>query len=82
MAGSYQHCIGWVCPDDGEKSGPTDAELLTAPFDFTCVENMGDAYEACEMMVDMIRFLANGDARRIKNAQEAYYRKVRSRYVR
>lgn len=46
-------------------------------FQFDLIENLGDAHEACEMTFWMIGFLANGDAARIAEAEEAYYRHCR-----
>jgi hypothetical protein len=60
MAGSYKHCV----TDDGK--------FLAEDFD-GMIENLGDAYEACEEMVFMIDFLANGDRSRIDEASEAFY---------
>jgi hypothetical protein len=60
MAGSYKHCI---TPEGKFRSE-----------DFTdMIENLSDAYEACEEMVFMIDFLADGDSCRIENALEAFY---------
>lgn len=42
-------------------------------FTFDFIENLGDAREACEQMVYMIRWLARGDGDRIKAAEDAYY---------
>jgi hypothetical protein len=57
MAGSYKHCI--------------DEE--TGEFRFDLIENLGDAHEACEMMVFMIKFIAHGNKAEIDLAQKAYY---------
>lgn len=60
MAGSYKHCTN--------KDGSFRAD------DFTdSIENLGDAWEACEEMHFMINFLANGDHGRIAEALEAFY---------
>jgi hypothetical protein len=64
MAGSYKHCSS----DDGS-------------FRFELIENLRDAHEACEMMHFMISYLAGTDpliqARRINEAQEAYFESKR-----
>lgn len=59
MAGSYQHCI-----DDNGKFREDDFTDM--------IENLGDAYEACEEMVFMINFLAEGDRKRIQVAEVAF----------
>lgn len=51
---------GHCCKDDGS-------------FWFDLIENLGDAYEACEQMHWMINHLTNGDQRLIKLTVEAYY---------
>ena len=45
-------------------------------FSFDLIENMGDAWEACEMMFFMIGWLAHGDQGQIKAAEQAYYNSV------
>lgn len=61
MAGSYKHCT--------KKDGS-----FVASEDFTSmIENLSDAYEACEMMHFMIGFLASKDADRIQEAEEAFF---------
>ena len=65
MAGSYHHCID-------EKTGEFVGE------DFTnMIDNLGDAYEACEQMVFMINFLANGDKKLIEKALKSFYKCVK-----
>lgn len=49
-------------------------------FWFELIENMGDAHEACEMMFWMIGYLADGNGRLIKKAENAYYASVRKQY--
>jgi hypothetical protein len=64
MAGSYEHC----CREDGSWIDE----------DFTgMIENLGDAWEACEHMHFMIQHLANGDRAKIQEASDAYYAKLR-----
>lgn len=46
-------------------------------FQFDLIENMGDAYEACEMLFFMVGYLADQSRERIHQAEEAYYRKAR-----
>lgn len=62
MAGSYQH----VTNDDGTFRG--DDRF------YGMIENLGDAYEAIEHMHFMIRHLAGGDAAKISEASDAFYR--------
>ncbi len=65
MAGSYKHC----CKDDGSFNDD----------DFTSmIENLGDAWEACEEMHWMINYLASGEQNRIEEALDAYYASKRS----
>ena len=53
MAGSYRHC--------------TTKDNATAPdFTFELIDNMGDAYEACEEMWHVIQVLAGGDQTEIE----------------
>ena len=42
-------------------------------FDFKLIENLGDAFEACEQMYWMIDYLAGGDRKKIKEAENAWY---------
>lgn len=56
MAGSYMHVTG----KNGEFRG------------LDLIDNPGDAREALEQMHGMIRWLAAGDAARIKEAQDRY----------
>ncbi len=42
------------------------------------IENLGDAHEALGMMFFMIAHLSNGDQRKIKAAENAYYSSLRS----
>ncbi len=44
-------------------------------FTFDLIENMGDAYETCEMMFWMINHLADGDKTKIDKAENAYYKR-------
>jgi hypothetical protein len=60
VAGSYHHCT----KDDGSWIGEDFPNM---------VENLGDAWEACEMMHWMIGYLASGDHSRIAAAAAAYY---------
>lgn len=64
VAGSYKHCI----TDDGKFVGEGFEGMI---------ENLGDAYEACEEMVFMINFLANEDKQKIEEALQAFYRRSR-----
>ena len=66
MAGSYRH----VCNEDGS--------FRTNDFN-DMIENLGDAYEACEEMHFMISYLSGGDQNKIKEANEAFYAKERER---
>lgn len=62
MAGSYNHCINEETLDLlpwGELEG--------------MIENMGDAGEAIEEMVFMIKWLAKGDKALIEQALKAFY---------
>jgi len=72
MAGSYLHCCKWP---EGLEDVWTDAETLTVlahgVFDFSSIENLGDAHEACEEMFAMIQHLTGGDAGRIKAAMDS-----------
>lgn len=63
MAGSYSHCT----EDDGSFKGEGFTDMI---------ENLGDAYEACEMMHWMINYLAE-DKEQIADAAEEYYRYLR-----
>lgn len=45
-------------------------------FDFSCIENLGDAEEACEMMVWMIQYLGQTPAT-IAAAEASYYARRR-----
>lgn len=53
-------------------------------FRFYTIENMGDAYEACEMMYFMVKFLAIDDREsalpeeRIAQAEAAYFQHKRN----
>ena len=60
MAGSYKHCTNHV------------GEFIGSDF-HNLIENLGDAYEACEMMHWMIRYLAEGDPSRISQAEREYF---------
>lgn len=62
MAGSYHHCKGKSVRD----------------FNFETIENLGDAYEACEEMFWMIYFLANGDKKKIQEASDNFYKMKRA----
>jgi len=42
-------------------------------FRFNLIENFRDAYEACEMMHWMIRYLSWGNPRLIQEAAEMYF---------
>ena len=46
-------------------------------FWFDLIENMGDAHEACQQMFWMIRYLSDGDEKKIKAAEAAYYKLCR-----
>ena len=72
MAGSYNHC----CKDDGTFIGydEDDDDAFT-----DMIENLGDAYEACEEMHWMINYLAGGEKEKIKQASEAFYAYARRR---
>ena len=61
MAGSYNHCTS----EDGGFIGEEFTSMI---------ENLGDAYEACEEMHYMIRYLADGDPVKIIQAKEAFYK--------
>lgn len=64
MAGSYRHCVD------------NDGNFLDV--DFTdMIENLGDAYEACEMMVWMIKYLAEESEAKIQEAEKAFYTRVK-----
>jgi len=65
MAGSYKHCV----TDSGE--------LLEWSQFVDMIENLGDAFEAVEEMHWMIRYLANGDQAKIKEALDAFYKNKR-----
>ncbi len=67
MAGSYEHCT----KKDGSFIGGDGASAEGAFVDM--IENLGDAYEACEHMHWMIHYLANGDQKKIREASVAYY---------
>lgn len=58
MAGSYGHVVN----DKGQFIG---AELL---------ENVGDMQEAAEEMYGMIWYLANGDPKKVAEAEKNYKR--------
>ncbi len=58
MAGSWQHCTN-------KKDGS---------FEFDSIENLRDAYEACEEMHFMIRFLSKHDKEKIKEANDAFWK--------
>jgi len=64
MAGSYRHCTN----DDGSFRSEDFSDLI---------ENLGDAYEACEMMHWMIGYLAGGDKQKIEDAEHAFYTRTR-----
>lgn len=67
VAGSYKH----VCKKNGKFRDDFD--------DFAgMIENLGDAYEACEMMHFMIGHLAEADRKKIRAAESAFYRMKRS----
>lgn len=57
MAGSYLHCCN------------TDGTFRTESF-YDLIENLGDAYEACEEMYWMIDCLAHGDRKMIEAARK------------
>lgn len=59
MAGSYKH----VTKPDGSFNAEDFGEMI---------ENLGDAYEACEEMHFMVSFLAGGDRERIAEAHAAF----------
>ena len=48
-------------------------EAEDGTFSFELIENMGDAYEACEHMFFMIRYLAGEDQAKIDVAKDAFY---------
>lgn len=60
MAGSYKHCIR------------EDYSFNSEGF-HDLIENLGDAYEACEQMVWLIWYLSGSDKNRIKEAIDKYY---------
>lgn len=64
MAGSYRHCT--------KKDGSFIGEDFTG-----MIENLGDAWEACEMMHHMIGTLSGGNKKKIKAAEEAFFRHAR-----
>jgi hypothetical protein len=65
MAGSYKHC----CKADGSfRNDGSFTDLI---------ENLGDAWEACEMMHWMINFLSGGDPEKIEVAEKEYYKALR-----
>lgn len=66
MAGSYKHC----CKEDGTFIGEDFTEMI---------ENLSDAYEACEMMHWMIDYLSCGNPEKISEAQKAYFGKLESK---
>ncbi len=73
MAGSYAHCCKF--PDDYEESEDYNVSFDEATnnateFEFDTIENLGDAYEACEEMFGMVRFLSGGDPVRIQAARD------------
>ena len=59
MAGGYFHCVD-------ENGLLLEPDLLS-----DSIENLGDAYEAIEELCYMIWYLANGDTKKIEQAQEA-----------
>lgn len=63
MAGSYRH----VCKEDGSFIEEEFTQLI---------ENLGDAWEACEMMHHMIGYLAQGNVIKIKKAEQAYHHSI------
>jgi hypothetical protein len=62
MAGSYKHCI------------KEDYSFNADDF-HNMIENLGDAYEACEEMVWLIWYLSGGNKEKIEEAISAYYAK-------
>jgi len=66
MAGSYKHCV----KTNGKfnENGFTDM-----------IENLGDAYEACEQMYYMIHYLTNGDKKKIEEAINKSYDIMRTK---
>lgn len=68
MAGSYKHC----CAAEWDRDGDIGV------FSFDGIENMGDAYEACEEMHWMIWYLAGGDKKKIEEANAKFYKRVPS----
>ena len=66
MAGSYDH----VTHDDGS--------FRRDPDDFSnMIENIGDAFEACEQMHWMINYLTAGNRVQINHSVAAYYKHCR-----
>lgn len=65
MAGSFKHCVDDNYNFLGEK------HLL---------DDMGDAYEACEQMVFMIRYLSGADKNKINAAVDAFYQSKNPKY--
>lgn len=62
MAGSFNHCVDYV---DGKL-------ILRNPITGS-LDHLGDASEAIEEMFHMIMHLSQGDLKKIKEAQDAYY---------
>lgn len=60
MAGSWGHIING------------DGGFIAADEFPDMIENLGDAYEACEQCYGMVMFLANGDPAKIEEARERY----------
>lgn len=76
MAGSYEHCARVDHPDLEHES--TDLEVYSSEeFSFDLIDNMRDAYQACEHMFAMIRILSDGNAMRIKDASDRYHARLR-----
>ena len=81
MAGSYLHC----CSQEVivKTVGFETDEHYLGPFDFSLIENMDDAHEACDMMHHMIQTLASlyaevvpeatTPAKVIRHAANTYY---------
>jgi hypothetical protein len=65
MAGSYSHL--------------RDAQ--TGQFRFDLIENLGDAYEACEECFFLIAYLTGNDQGRIEEAVTYYYQACRGEVV-
>ena len=56
MAGSYEHCV--------DHNFKVHGSIMLE----NQIENLGDAYEAIEEMVEMINVLTSGDSREIYRA--------------